>query len=306
MYKFNRILVGLDQSNMDAELIDAACKICQLSSSEEVIFMNLIRDFQMPEELLNQFPDILDKAIKEREDEIKQVVNATFTCPGVKTRFVVRQGQPTKEIMKFSAEEKIDLIILGRKKDKDNGGVILTRVARRAACSLLILPEGHHVNFSKIHVPSDFSDYSKSALEKAVEFAGQAPQGPEVIVQNVYQVPSGYHYTGKTFEEFAEIMGQHAATDYKKFTQNMDFGIVTPEIVYSHDDKDDIIGCIYARAKEAGADLIIIGAKGRSSATALFIGSKAEKLIQIDADIPLLVVRPKGKRAGIMEYLQEL
>ena len=74
MYKFNKILVGLDQSDMDAELIDAACKICQLSNAEEVIFMNLLRDFNMPEELLQQFPDILTKAIAEREASLRQEV----------------------------------------------------------------------------------------------------------------------------------------------------------------------------------------------------------------------------------------
>ena len=306
MYKFNKILVGLDQSSMDVELIDAACKICQLSGSEEVIFMNLIRDFQMPDELLKQFPDILNKAIQEREEQIKKVVSTTFTCPNVKTDFIVRQGQPTKEIMKFSADEKVDLIIMGRKQDKDTSGVIPTRIARRAACSLLILPEGHHVNFKKILVPSDFSDYSKSALEKSIELAQRSEHNPEVVIQNVYQVPSGYHYTGKTYDEFAVVMKEHAMKDYKRFTGDVDFGSIDPEIIYTLDKEEDIIGCIYKQAKSTASDLIVIGAKGRSSATALFIGSKAEKLIQIDTDIPLLVVRPKGKRAGILEYIQEL
>jgi len=306
MYKFNKILVGLDQSNMDVELIDAACKICQLSGSEEVIFMNLIRDFQMPDDLLKQFPDILRKAISEREDQIKEAVDTTFTCPNVSTKFVVRQGQPTKEIMKYSADKKVDLVILGRKKNKDTSGVIPTRVARRAGCSLLILPEGHHVNFSKILVPSDFSDYSKDALEKAIELAERSDKKPEVSIQNVYQVPSGYHYTGKTYDEFAEVMKDHAVKDYEKFSSNMDFSQVQPKILYSLDKNEDVIGVIYKEAKSSGSDLIVIGAKGRSGATALFIGSKAEKLIQINTDIPLLIIRPKGKRAGIMEYLQEL
>ncbi len=306
MYNFNRILVGLDQSNMDAQLIDAACKLCQLSGSEEVIFMNLIRDFQMPDELLKQFPDILDKALNDREKEIQEAVEEHFTCPNVKTEFVVRQGQPTREIMKYSANQKVDLIILGRKKNKDSTGVILNRVARRAATSLLILPEGHHVDFQKILVPSDFSDYSKIALEKAIELGNKSGTTAEMVVQNVYQVPSGYHYTGKTFDEFAQIMKDHAENDYAKFTGDLDFGNLKAEVLYSLDKDDDVIGCIYAEAKRKGSDLIVIGAKGRSGATALFIGSKAEKLIQIDSDVPLLVVRPKGKKAGIIEYLQEL
>ena len=101
-------------------------------------------------------------------------------------------------------------------------------------------------------------------------------------------------------------MKEHAMKDYKRFTGDVDFGSIDPEIIYTLDKEEDIIGCIYKQAKSTASDLIVIGAKGRSSATALFIGSKAEKLIQIDTDIPLLVVRPKGKRAGILEYIQEL
>jgi nucleotide-binding universal stress UspA family protein len=52
--------------------------------------------------------------------------------------------------------------------------------------------------------------------------------------------------------------------------------------------------------------MIIIGAKGRTAATALFIGSLAERLIQINNKVPLLVTRPKGKNAGIIEYILEI
>lgn len=306
MYKFSKILVGLDQSDMDVELIDAACKLCQLSGSTEVIFMNLLRDFHMPEDLLKQFPGILEKAINEREEQIKRVVETTFTCPNVKVKYIVRQGQPTREIMRFSSEEKVDLIILGRKNEKSDGGVIISRVARRAACALMIIPKGHHMSLNKILVPSDFSDYSRLALEKTIEISGNLETKPEIVIQNVYQVPSGYHYTGKSYEEFAEVMKENAVKDYTAFTDGMDLSDLNLKTTYTLDKDDDVIGCISQEAKSNNADLIVIGAKGRTSATALFIGSKAEKLIPINSDIALLVVRPKGKKAGIREFLGEL
>lgn len=306
MYKFNKILVGLDQSDMDHELIDAACKMCQLSGSVEVCFMNLIRDFHMPDEVLKEFPDLLDKAVKERETAIRKAVEEQFSCPQVKVSFVIKQGQATKEIMKYSQSEKVDLIILGRKNEKESGGIIISRVARRAGCSLLVLPKGHIVDFDKILVPSDFSDYSKIAMEKAIEISEALDKKPEVTVQNVYQVPSGYHYTGKTFAEFAVVMEEHARKDFARFSSNMKVSDLNLNTVYTLDKDEDVIGYIYNEAKAQDAKLIIIGAKGRTATTALFIGSKAESLIQIDSDIPLLVVRPKGKKAGLIEYLQEL
>lgn len=306
MYKFNKILVGLDHTSMDEELINAACTVCQLSGSKEIYFINIVRDFNLPDDVRMEFPDIIDKAIEERKTQIESEVLEKFACNGVTPHFIIKQGQPTKEIMKFAAEQKIDLIVIGRKKENSSSGVLIQRLARRAGCSLLIVPSGKEMKMGKIHVPVDFSSYSKMALEKAVTFAKKLSPTPEIIVQNVYQVPSGYHYTGKSYDEFSKIMKDHAEKDYKVFIQDLKLGDIKLNDLYTLDKEDDVIAEIYKKAKKEKADLIIIGAKGRSSTTAIFIGSKAEKFLHLDSEIPVMVVRPKGKRAGIREYLKEL
>ena len=58
-----------------------------------------------------------------------------------------------------------------------------------------------------------------------------------------------------------------------------------------------------AAGLEHKAEVIIIGAKGKTGATALHIGSMAERLIQFNKSLPLLVTRPKGKNAGVLDYL---
>lgn len=306
MYKFNKILVSLDLTEMDEHLIDAACTICQLSGSTEIYFINVIRDLQMPEQILKEFPDLIEKALKERKEKIELILEEKFACKGVVPHIIIREGTPTREILKFVGKEKMDLIILGHKSDQKNGGVLIQRLARRAGCSLLVVPKKTKLKFEKILVPVDFSSYSKMALEKAIALANRLETTPEVITQNVYQVPSGYHYTGKSFNDFAEIMKEHAQRDYKSFIKDLQLDKVVLQDSYTLDNEEDVIAAIYKKGKKSKADLIIIGAKGRSSTTALFIGSKAEKMVQMDSDIPLMIVRPKGKRAGFMEYLQEL
>jgi nucleotide-binding universal stress UspA family protein len=78
------------------------------------------------------------------------------------------------------------------------------------------------------------------------------------------------------------------------------------EPVYTLDKSDNIIAKIYSTGLRLDADAIVIGAKGRTDTTALFIGSSAEKLIHIDSTIPIMVVRPKGSRAGIIELLKDI
>ncbi|RED96216.1 universal stress protein [Marinoscillum furvescens] len=308
MYKYNKIIVGLDHTEMDKDLISAASDICTLSGSRVVYFVNVIRDVHLPEKVQKEFPDLLDRAIADRKKELETIISEGFSCQDVEVviHVMVDQGQVTKSILNFTTKEKIDLVILGRKNERKGGGVLINRVARRVGCSLLILPKGTRIDMSNILVATDYSEYSKSAMEKAVSLAKKSKTAEHIMVQNVYQVPVGYHYTGKSFDEFGDIMKDHAKKDYQKFVSDIDFGELKVKEIYSLDKDDDIISDIHRESKRRKASLIVIGAKGRTATTALFIGSKAEKLIQVNSAIPMLVVRPKNKKAGILDYIKEL
>ncbi len=67
MYKLDKILIGLDQSDMDIDLVKAAAYICNVSHTRKIYFINVIRDFSLPDELLKEFPDLLQKGIEDRK-----------------------------------------------------------------------------------------------------------------------------------------------------------------------------------------------------------------------------------------------
>lgn len=307
MYKFNKVLVGLDHSAMDKDLIKAASELCILSGTKEIFFINVIKDFDLPDSLKKEFPDLVDKALEERRIDIQKAVDQYFDCAEVKIAInvIVEQGSVTKTLLKLSAKQKVDLFILGRKNDR-KAGVLITRIARRALCSLLIVPKGKKLAFNNFLVATDFSNYSKSAMEKAITLARKSGGKTKLTVQNVYQVPTGYHYAGKTFEGFAEIMKDNAAKDYARFMADFNTKGLKINPIYSLDKDDNIIGVIAKEAKKGHADMLIIGAKGRTAAAALFIGSKAERLVQLNEEVPMLVIRPKGRGAGFFDYLKDL
>ncbi len=308
MYKFNKILVGLDHSETDKDLIKAASFVSELSSSKVVNFVNIIREINIPEKVKKEFPNLLDQAIAERKKDLEEVISNYFKNSNVEIdiKVIVDEGQVTKALLKHIVKEKTDLVILGRKNEKKGGGVLVNRIARRASCSLLIIPKGSVLSMARMLVPTDFSDYSRSALEKAASLMRKSKEQGEIIIQNVYQVPVGYHYTGKSFKEFAEIMKEHAKKDFELYSKGIKLEDLNVVQKYSLDKDEDIISDINALAKKSKSTLIIIGAKGRTATTALFIGSKAEKLIQVNGETPMLVIRPKGKNAGILDYLKEL
>ncbi|GAA0894066.1 hypothetical protein GCM10009122_37460 [Fulvivirga kasyanovii] len=306
MEPFKNLLVGLDTSKLDATLIEYASFLVDHSSAEKVQFVNIVRNLNIPGDVKKEFPNIVTSAIQDRKDKIKEVVKAHFKPKKkVKVTYLVKQGQAPM-LLDIANKSQTDLIIIGQKKTLDGTGVTTMRLARRASCNLLIVPENVTPKVDKFLVPIDFSDYSKLALMQTIDFAVKTGGTGEIYCQNVYNVPAGYHYTGKSFKEFAEIMKKNAQESFKKFIKKIDPRGIKIHEVYSLDTNDNLASDIYDLADEIDTDFIIIGAKGRTAAAALFLGSLAEKMVNDKMNHPLLVVRFKGKNAGLFETLREI
>lgn len=310
MYPFRNVLIGLDLSDLDLTLLEFAKRIYQSENTERVYFINVVRNFDISEGLLKQFPDMVQRAMEERREMMKHAVEQAFgeLLSETKAHMVVKEGGIAKAMLNASIELDIDLIVLGRRQQgEDNGGFLAQRMARRAACSLAIVPEGSQPEMKRLLVPSDFSEYATLALEEAIDIARRNEgDNVEVVVQNVYTIPTGWHYSGKTKEEFAEVVKENAKRDYLAWIASIDTEGVNLRDVYSLDQNDNPATDIYDMAHEIQADAIIFGAKGRTATTAFFIGSIAEWVIQLDSEFPLLVIRPKGKNAGIMDIINNI
>lgn len=307
MYQIKNVLIGLDGSKMDADLLQYASYLVSISDVEKVVFVNFIKNLQVPSEVLKEFPDLVEKAVDERKDKLKKQVKECFDLSqGLEYKYVVEESSVLKGYLRLASDYDIDLIIIGRKIHLKGSGVLAQRLARRAACSLLIVPEGTNSEIRRIMVPMDYSEYAKKALERGVCLAERVSPAAEVISCNVYEVPVGYHYTGKSFDEFAEIMKKNARKDFEKVLQEIPTNEIKVRDVYSLNDNDDPIDNLYYEGKKVKADLMVIGAKGRTATTAMFLGSVAERLIVLDKEFPLMVVRPKGKNAGILDMLMEI
>ena len=296
-----KIIVCLDHTEKDKSLIENTCTIGKTAGATEIIFLNVIKDFNLPDSVLKEFPDLLDKALEERKNEIDVLLEKYFKCD-LPTKVMIRQGSMTKEILKAANDLEADLIVLGRNKESDS--VLSTRVARRSPCNLLLIPDDVKLKFDKIFIPVDFSDYSSLSLDRIMHLTDGKKS--EVYLQNVYQVPSSYRYSGKTYEEFAEIMKGHASKDLEHLIKNINKNSQELIPVYSLDKDGKIIDLALEEAIKKKVDLIVMGAKGRTTTSALFIGSKAERMIRINQNIPLMIIRKKGAVAGILESLKDL
>ena len=302
-----KILVLMDTSNADRTLLKFLEPIVYKNETKEVHFFNSISEMKIPEDVLRDFPEIKEKAVEDRVSQLKTQASEVLpeSVMGI-SQFHVKEGAPSKAILRFVEKNDIDLVLMGRHKNFVGGGVLSNRLARRAACSIFIVPEDAELNTSVLHVPCDFSGHSKNAMEEAIKISRKYNNEMRIICQNVYTVPGGYHYSGKTYEEFAVIMKQNAEKEYAKFMSEIDHEGVNLEVVYSLDTNDNPVTDIIDFAQETKPGAIVIGVKGRTATTALFIGSRAEQLIQYNNDIPMMVIRPKGKNAGLIDLIKEI
>ncbi len=306
LHPIKHVLVGLDMSDMDDTLIQFAGFIARRGTVEKVQFLSMIREQQIPADVKKEFPELMAHAVKERKELIKEKVNKSFDAPKtVKKEYMVKSGS-VATLLDLAIKGETDLIIIGQKKNIPGTGVLAQRLARRATCNLLIIPEGSEPRVRKVLVPVDFSKYSKLALETVAKLAEQRNQEVDIFVQNVYSVPAGYHYTGKSYEDFAQIMRTNAEKDLDKFLAKINTHGIELKKVFSLDINDNLASDIYDLANEIKPDGIVIGAKGRSAAASLLLGSMAEKLVGSRMEFPLLIVRPRGESAGLLETLRDI
>lgn len=307
MYPIKKMIVCLDQSPLDQTLIAFAGAIAKVNQVKKIYFTNVIKNFGLPKEMLEEFPDLIEKMVDERRTAMENTVQK-YSDPqkGLEVSFVVKEGNLSKKILKLAEEKSVDLILLGKKTTLVGTGVASQRMARRASCSLLLVPEDAKPKFTRLLVPSDFSEHSKIALEEGILWAKKQGLKTELFFQNVFTIPSGYYFTGKSLEEFTDQLKAHAAANFKKFIRKIDTKGIKITPIYTPDQDDNPIQEIVATALAQKADVILIGAKGNTASTALHIGSLAERLIQYNNRVPLLVSRPKGKNAGVLDYLLEI
>jgi nucleotide-binding universal stress UspA family protein len=307
MYPIKKMIVCLDQSPLDQTLIAFAGAIAKVNQVKKIYFTNVIKNFGLPKEMLEEFPDLIEKMVGERRTAMENTVNKYLDPQkGLEVSFVVKEGNLSKKILKLAEETSVDLILLGKKATLVGTGVASQRMARRATCSLLLVPEDAKPKFTRLLVPSDFSEHSKTALEEGILWAKKQGLKTELFFQNVFTIPSGYYFTGKSLEEFTDQLKAHAAANFKKFIRKIDTKGIKITPIYTPDQDDNPIQEIVATALAQKADVILIGAKGNTASTALHIGSLAERLIQYNNRVPLLVSRPKGKNAGVLDYLLEI
>ncbi|MEQ6120761.1 universal stress protein [Reichenbachiella sp. MALMAid0571] len=286
MQELKRILVCVDLTEMDKSVIKYASLLAEIMESIKVDFLH-----------------ISDSDIDSKKAKIEQEVQESFTAKA-ETTVNIESGNVVDTTISWAGLHRMELIILGKKKKSLSSAKNAMAITNKALCSVLLVPAMEDYAFKKLLVPIDFSIGSKMSIKQALTIKGKSDA--QIILQHVFYVHTGYSTSGKTYEEFGAILHKNAEKEYKMFLREHGFDASQFEIIFTLDDDSKPFDNIYETAKENGADLIFLGARGRTPAAAFIKGSTALDLIKYDDDVPFFIVKDEGERMGFWEALMKI
>ncbi|HON79835.1 MAG TPA: universal stress protein [Spirochaetota bacterium] len=305
MYRFKNILIPVDNIAVKAGDIKYADTITRLAQSKKAYFVHIAPSLELPEEIRQLYPELLEPVDEFAGKKLCEDVCDVFSGDGrVDVQANIVEGDPLDQLLSMVVRKDIDLIII----QPGEGGSgsfrdLPEKLARKAPCSVLIVPEGFQAStYSKILVPVDFSEESEHAVEVALAFA-KAESLTSVTAVHVYRVPAGFHKSGKSYDEFADIMKQNAEKQFNTFKGKFDTGSIALEPVFLLN--DSVVKGISEAMKSAAPDLVVMSTRGRASGASVIMSSYTEKIIK-DSTVPVLAVKKKGAGLNFLKALLEI
>jgi nucleotide-binding universal stress UspA family protein len=305
MERYKRILVCIDRPQRDAHILDYVLAIARLAKTEEIHVVHFTEheaggsdeasaDAPAPAGIT---PEALRALVGDRFQEFGK-----DAC-----RCEIVHGPPLLEALRFAHDRDIDLMTIGRDygelDEAESEAVLARRITRKATCSVLVLPEDCDVKADAILVPVRDSECSANALDVACGIA--VATNAVVTALNVYQVNPGYSRVGTTLEEHEALLEAAAEHETERLLQRVDTGQAKTLTKCAADHHGKPARIILDAINEVPADLVVIGARGRTGAAGVLLGNITEQLIR-ESPVPVLAVKKKGECLGIVRALLTL
>lgn len=208
----------------------------------------------------------------------------------------VRIGHCAAGLLAAAREAGADLLVLGARRAEGAGGglgAVAAQCVRRAASNVLLVREGHAGAFRTVVACVDFSPASLRALDQAARVAAQ--DGAALHVLHVFMPPwRRFHYRAPTPEadpHFAQAYREALERRLAAFAAGLGSEIEYLKPTYALFEYHGHRSGIVEYARDAAADLVVLGTRGRSNLRDLLLGSTAERALN-ESPCSVLVVKP--------------
>jgi nucleotide-binding universal stress UspA family protein len=196
-------------------------------------------------------------------------------------------GKLPHEVIVAAAEAKgCDLIVMGRSGrnilERALLGSVTARVIGYSPIDVLVVPEGSTIEWNRILLATDGSDFSKNATQRALALARE--YGGELKVVTALDVPSEIYSEAPGFNEKLREEAKDILSEVME--RGLRMGLKTDCIIREGRSYKVILNV----AGEQGTGVIVVGSYGRTGLQRLLMGSVTERVIS-HASCPVLVVK---------------
>ena len=298
MRRYKHILVCVDQSDHDAPTLAYAGGRSRVAESTEVHFLHVLDDTVRAAADASAPPEMT-------REMLQTLVAEHFKGHGrEQLTYEVVRGSSLIEALRYTHENDIDLIILGRlhgrRGEAGDTALLARRITRKSTCSVLVLPEEYRFQADALLVPVRDSECSAGALEVACGIA--AVTGATVTALNIYRVGAGYGRTGKTLDEHQALLEAAAERECARLLERTDTHGVAVECRCVPDLHSDPVPIILDLLGDGLGKAVVIGARGRTGAAGVLLGTITEQLIRRSPS-PVVAVKKKGECLGLLRAL---
>ena len=207
-------------------------------------------------------------------------------------------GTPFEELLRQVKDANTDLLMLGSNgMNKPVGGLgdLATKCVRKAECRVMIVRESHAKPFTGIVACVDFSSTSPQVVEQAIRVARQDKAKLHVV--HAFSPPwDVLHYKSPTAASSPDFQKQYRDNLYaelenylQKHKEDIEGLDVACQLLESPRPVDSIIEYV----GDTGADLVVVGTRGRTGVKALLLSTQAERIVQ-NTPVSVLVLKPSG------------
>jgi len=249
------------------------------------------------EEAMSAFQGIVREGLIADAREAWTTFTATVDTAGA-VPIDVRIDHRVRGILAAVRDAKADLLLIGAcgtREPEVGMGTVATACVRHAMSKVLLVRDTQSGPFNSVVACVDFSPTSLLALDQAARVATQ--DGAALHVLHVFDAPwHQLHYRAPTPEADPHFQQQYKAGLERRL--NTFAGQLGREIdylrpVFALFDYRGHRSGIVEYADQVGADLIVLGTRGRTNFRDVLMGSTAEKALR-DSKCSVLAVKPES------------
>jgi len=242
--------------------------------------------------------DTVDRLLAQSELALSRAAAELARRHGIEVRTHLPTGTAFREIVECARACDADLLVAGAHGGhfvrELTLGTTAARLLEQAPCPVLVVRREPLAEYRRVLVPVDFSAASAAALQWAAVLAPDA----QVHVLHAYEVPfeDKMRFAGvsdSAYQHYRTVAGEEARREMEAFIGRAALALAPAQCIVEYGYAPEVIGRVAARID---ADLIVLGAQGRSDLSYLLVGSVTQHTMR-DAACDVAAFRNRGDGA---------